>query len=140
MVAHIYHTISTQLKILFLFTKTLKHNENFNNSGIRWTMSTFLQHLDYADDIYRYICDNSVLDVAEMLYSIVKAASSAGLNINASKTESMHIVHSRATSPINSIFLDRSPVETVEQSTYPGSEICMDGGSDADMECRINKA
>ena len=29
----------------------LKYNTNFNNSGKRWTMSSFLQHLDYVDDM-----------------------------------------------------------------------------------------
>ena len=53
-------------------------------------MSAFLQHLDYADDLC--LLSHSVLDVAEMLYSIEKEASSAGLNINANKTKSMNIV------------------------------------------------
>ena len=71
-----------------------KHNANFNSSGIRWTISTFLQHLDYADDIC--LLSHSVLHVAEMLYSIEKEASSAGLNINVSQTKSMHICRTHA--------------------------------------------
>ena len=72
-----------------------------------------------------------------MVYSIQKAAAFTGPNINASKTKSMHIVNSRAARPTNRIFLNRSPVETAEQFTYIGSEICMDGGNDADVKCRI---
>ena len=109
----------------------LKHVANFNNSGIRWTMSPFLQHLHYVDDICLLL--HSVLDIE-------KAASSAGLNINASNTKSMHMVNSRATKPSNSILTDRRPVVAVEQFTYLASEICMAGGSDADVECRIRKA
>ena len=67
----------------------LKHNTNFNNFVIRWTMTTFLQHLDYADDIC--LLSHSVLNVAEMLYLIEIDASSAGLNINASKPKFMQL-------------------------------------------------
>ena len=36
--------------------------------------------------------------------------------------------------------LSHSPVETVQQFTSLGSEICMEGGSYADVECRIKRA
>ena len=44
----------------------------FWNSGITWTISSFLQHLDYAHNIC--LLTHSVLDIAEMLYSKKKLA------------------------------------------------------------------
>ena len=40
----------------------------------------------------------------------------------------------------NAIVLNGHPVEEVNQFTYLGSEICKDGGSDADVDYRVRKA
>ena len=40
----------------------------------------------------------------------------------------------------NAIVLNEHPVQGVNQFTYFGSEICKDGGSDADVYCRVRKA
>ena len=55
-------------------------------------MDSFLQHLDYADDIW--LLSHSVLDAANMLYSLENEAASFGLKINTAKTKSMRIVNS----------------------------------------------
>ena len=39
----------------------------------------------------------------------------------------------------NAIILSRHTVEEVNQSSYLGSEICKDGGSDTDVNCRVRK-
>ena len=40
----------------------------------------------------------------------------------------------------NAIILNGHPVEEVKKFTYLGSEICKDGVSDADVNCRVRKA
>ena len=62
--------------------------------------------------------------------------------INTAKTKSMSIVNSSTTRQprSNAIVLNGHPVEEVNQFTYLGSEICKDGGSDADVNCRVRKA
>ena len=45
-----------------------KHHSVSKYSGIRWKMGGVLQHLDYAD--YIYLLSHSVLDAANMLYSL----------------------------------------------------------------------
>ena len=103
-------------------------------------MYSFLQHLDYMVDIC--LLSYSVLDAANMLYSLENEAASFGLKINTVKTKSISIVNSSTTrqrSP-NAIVLNGHPVEEVNQFTYLGSEICKDGGSDADVDCRVRKA
>ena len=42
--------------------------------------------------------------------------------------------------PRNSDSLNGHPVEEVNQFTYLGVEICKDGSSDADLDCRLRKA
>ena len=54
----------------------------------------------------------------------------------------MSIVNSSTTrqSGSNAIVLNGHPVEEVNQSMYVGSEKCKDGGSDADVDCRVRNA
>ena len=49
-----------------------KHQSKY--SGIRWKMDSFLQHLDYADNICLLL--HSVLAGANMLYSLENEAAS----------------------------------------------------------------
>ena len=103
-------------------------------------MDSFWQHFDYANDIF--LLSHSVLDAANMLYLLENEAASFGLEINTGKTNSMSIVNSsttRQTRP-NAIVLNGHPVEEVNLFTYLGSEICKDGGSNADVDCRVRKA
>ena len=64
-------------------------------SGIRSKMDSFFQHLDYADRIC--LLSHSVLDAANMLYSLENEAAYFGLQINTAKTKSMSIVKSFTT-------------------------------------------
>ena len=106
-------------------------------SAIRWKIATLT---DYADDIY--LLSHSVLDAANMLYSLENEAASFRHKINTAKTKSMSIVNSSTTRQPrpNTIVLNEHPVEEVNQFTYLGSEKCKDGGNDADVDCRFRKA
>ena len=99
-----------------------------------------MQNLDYADDICLLL--HNVLDAANMLYSLENEAASFGLKINSGKTKFMSIANSSTTRQPrpNAIVLNGYPVEEVNQFTYLGSEIYKDGGSDADVYCRVRKA
>ena len=61
-----------------------KHHLVSKYSGIRWKMDSFLQHLYYADDMS--LLSHSVLDAANMLYSLENEAASFGLKINCQAT------------------------------------------------------
>ena len=97
------------------------------------------QHLDYADDIC--LLTHSVLDAENMLYSLENEAASFGLKSNFGKTQSKSIVNSSTTMQPrpNAIVVNGHPVEDVNQFTCLGSEICKDGGSDADVDCRVRQ-
>ena len=85
---------------------------------------------------------HSVLDVANMLYPLENEAASFALKINSGKTKSMSVENSSTTRQPrpNPIVLNGHPVVEVNQFTYLGSEICKDGGSDADVDCRVRQA
>ena len=104
-------------------------------------MDRFLQHLDYANDIC--LLSHSVIVAANMLYSHENKVAYFGLKIKTAKTNSMSIVNSSTTMQprANAIVLNGHPVQEVNQFMYLGSEICKDGGSDADnVDCRVRKA
>ena len=100
-------------------------------------MDSFLQHLDYADDIW--LLSHSVLDAANMLYSLENEADSFGLT---GKTKSMSIVNSSTTRQPRpkAIVLNGHPVEEVNQFKYLRSEIFKNGGSNAYVDCRVRNA
>ena len=60
-----------------------KHHSVCKYSGIRRKMDSFSQHLEYADDIC--LLSHSVLDAANLLYSLENEAASFGLEINSGK-------------------------------------------------------
>ena len=53
------------------------------NKGLSWTMNSFLQHLDYADDIC--LLSHKVSDRQDMIRSLQKEAAFADLKINCGK-------------------------------------------------------
>ena len=112
-----------------------KHHSVSKYAGIRWKMDSFLQHFDYADDIC--LLSHSVLDAANILYSLENEAASFGLKINTAKTKSMSIINSSTTRQprSNAIVRHGQPVEEVNQFTNLGSKICKDGGKNADVDC-----
>ena len=61
----------------------------YKYSGLTWKMDSFLQHLDYANDIC--LLSHSVLDAANMLYSLENEAASFRLKINPVKTKKKKI-------------------------------------------------
>ena len=76
--------------------------------------------MDYVDDIC--LLSHSVLDAANMLYSLENEAASFGLKINSRKTKSMSIINSSTTRQprTNAIVLNGRPVEQINQFTCLG--------------------
>ena len=75
-----------------------------------------------------------------MLYSLENETASFGLKINTVKTKSMSIVNSSTTRQPRPNAIVLYGVEDVNKFTHLGSEVCKDGGSDADVHCRVSKA
>ena len=98
--------------------------------GIRWTPFEMLEDLDFADDIalvshkYEHIQEKSTI-----LHSTV------GLKTNTGKTKIM--TNSEIQQPV---MLENETLERVEQFTYLGSVLTLNGGTEEDIKSRLSKA
>lgn len=102
--------------------------------GIRWTLSDFLYDIDYADDIC--LMAHRFSDIEAKLSSLSENAKKVGLKINISKTKLMRI----GTDIVTPLIMNDQRIEDVDAFCYLGSKITKDGGSNADVTDRINKA
>ena len=94
-------------------------------------MNSLLQHLDYADDIC--LLSHKMSDLQDMICTLEKRATSAGLKINGGKMKLL--------SSVNIIVeVDCVQIEAVDRFAYLGSIIAAGGGTDMDIENRMNKA
>ena len=90
--------------------------------GIRWTLSTVLEDLDYADNIA--LLSHSFSDMQEKTDRLDRFSRQVGLKISPQKTKVLP-VNISAPLPIKVGQLD---LETTQQFTYLGSTVCSDGG------------
>ena len=90
--------------------------------GIRWTLSTVLEDLDYADDIA--LLSHSFSDMQEKTDRLDRFSRQVGLKISPQKTKVLP-VNISAPLPFKVGQLD---LETTQQFTYLGSTVCSDGG------------
>ena len=86
--------------------------------GIRWTLSTVLEDLDYANDIA--LLSHSFHDIQEKTDSLNRFARQVGLQVNPIKTEVLP-VNNLAPLPIK---IGQLHLKTTQQFTYLGSTIC----------------
>lgn len=100
------------------------------NNGIRWTLNSYLEDLEYADDIYLHI-SHTYDNILNKLNALIKEAASVGL---ASITKSMRI----ATQRNENIFINNQPINDVICFTYIylGSIISKTGGAEKDVAAR----
>ena len=96
-------------------------------------MTSFLQHLDYADDICLFA--HKIPELSAMVKSLEVVAASASLTINR-KTK----IVSLARNENGLVQVGGEQIEAVDKFTYLGSEIDASGGTDLDIENRIKKA
>ena len=122
--------------ILFIISVDwiLRSSLTGGNTGIRWTLFTHLEDLDYADDIALLShLEKHMQDKTTRLY---KNAASIGLNINKKKTEVMAL---NCREPPD-ITINGTKLECSSSFTYLGSIVTSDGGADKDIRSRIGKA
>lgn len=125
-------TLSPLLFNIMLDSVLTKATENVR--GIRWTLTSHLTDLDYADDIC--LITQSFTDMKILLSALTSAATETGLKINTNKTKSMSI-----NSTSNTRFtIGNIDIENVNEFTYLGSVISVDSGADADIVNKIKKA
>ncbi|KAI0234485.1 hypothetical protein LSAT2_015232, partial [Lamellibrachia satsuma] len=122
------------LAIDWLMIETTKNG----NSGIRWTLTSILEDLDYADNIG--LLSNRHKDMQEKMDKLTRTAPQIGLKLNTTKTKLMRI-NNKTDNPITINNINNSEaLEDVQDFAYLGSKITTDGDSAKDATARIRKA
>lgn len=103
-------------------------------TGIQFTINTRLDDLDYADDLA--LLSNSFDGIAQKLRRLDYNGKKIGLKINVGKTKLMRI-GSNNTQPLS---LDGLVIEDVDEFCYLGALVTKTGGTEADIQNRINRA
>jgi hypothetical protein len=102
-------------------------------NGIQWTMWQQLDDLDFANDIA--LISSTQQQMQEKTSLLAETSIKLGLRPNESKTKVMKI-NAKRKQPIK---IKDTNLEEVEESTYLGSIVHIEGGTDADVKNRINK-
>ena len=103
----------------------LKKTNTDDPGGIQWRPQQKLSDLDYADD---------------KLDALIENAKQVGLRVNFKKTKLMRVETPNQNALATICNNSEDIIEDVEQFCYLGTVITMDGGAEADVNSRINKA
>jgi hypothetical protein len=122
----------------FLFLVVLDNVIDRTNAeapnGIQFDITSRLHDLDYADDIV--FMSNSFSGITHKLERLQHNAHKIGLRINIKKTKLMRI-GTQNTQPLT---LNGVNIDDVEEFCYLGAIVTKTGGTDADIQNRINRA
>ena len=102
--------------------------------GIRWTLSDVLSDHDFADDIC--LLAHRHTDMQTMTEDMASTAAVLGLKVSTKKTKHMRMNH-RSDAPI---ILHRMIVEEVNEFTYLGSRMTINGDAESEITARLSKA
>lgn len=126
--------VLSPLLFLLVLDSVMVQTNSEAREGIQWHLNKRLHDLDYADDIC--LMSHSIGGIQEKINRLNYNSEKVGLKINLRKTKIMRV----ATTNISPISIDGNAIEDVTQFIYLGSVISKDGGADADVTSRINKA
>ncbi|KAL9960175.1 hypothetical protein ACROYT_G033591 [Oculina patagonica] len=101
---------------------------------IRWTLTSILEDLEYADDIV--LLSHRYQDMQAKTNTLATTAGSLGLKISTKKTS--HLRTNSKTS--EAIMLNGEEVKEVEHFTYLGSMVSTSGNGEKEILARISKA
>ena len=102
--------------------------------GIRWTPFTYLEDLDFADDLA--LTSHTHSHIQDKTNRLCEYGGQVGLTVSLKKTETM-ILNSNDQTPVKAYGTD---LPTTEEFTYLGSKVRVDGGAEDDIKNRLNKA
>ncbi|VDP63978.1 unnamed protein product [Schistosoma mattheei] len=102
--------------------------------GIQWTAQNQLDDLDFADDLA--LLSHTHEQMKMKTTSVAADSALVGLNLHKGETK----IPKYNTENTNGVTLDGETLDDVESSTYLGSTVDAQGGSDVDVKVRIGKA
>jgi hypothetical protein len=103
-------------------------------TGIQWTLTKKLDDLDFADDLA--LLAHTSAQMQEKTSKIAENSAKVGLHLNVAKTKVMKL-NAKSNNPIK---VGNEDIEEVEKFTYLGSIVTPNGGTEEDVNARINKA
>lgn len=112
----------------------MRETTKSNKMGIQWSLTQFLEDLDYADDLA--LLSHKHEHMQQKTNAIVIEAEKVGLSVNTKKTQIMKIQKCKP----DAIKIKDNCLEEKEQFTYLGSVVTTDGGTDDDVNSRLGKA
>ncbi|CAH2330133.1 Hypothetical predicted protein [Pelobates cultripes] len=121
----------SQLLFLNAIDWIMKTSTSERRNVIQWTLWSQLDDLDFANDLA--LLSHSQQQMQEKISVLAATSAQVGLIIHKEKTKILK-------SNINPITLNGSPLEEEQIFTYLGSIIDQQGGADADVKARIDKA
>ncbi|XP_056009407.1 uncharacterized protein LOC130051481 [Ostrea edulis] len=104
------------------------------NTGIRWTLESFLEDLDFADDVC--LISSNKQQMQRKTARLETTAQYIGLDTNATKTKVLAI-NNTCNTPIR---IQDHDIEEIDNFTYLGAIISKDNGTSKDITSRISKA
>ena len=112
----------------------MKQTTKDQKRGLRWTIFSTLEDLDYADDLA--LLSHTHQHIQEKTSRLEKFSQQIGLKINQKKTELMTLNISNPT-PVH---VNGEDLPFTDEFTYLGSTVRSDGGAGKDISNRLNKA
>ncbi|VDP43206.1 unnamed protein product [Schistosoma curassoni] len=119
---------------LLLIDWIMEMSTSEGKHGIQWTSEMQLDDLDFADDLA--LRSHTQQQMQEKTTSVAAASATVGLNMHKGKSKILRY-NTACTNPIT---IDGEDLEDLKTSTYLGSVIDEQGGSDAHVKARIGKA
>ena len=126
--------VMSSLLFIIAIDWVMRSSLSEGNTGIRWTLFTHLEDLDYADDLA--LLSHLEKNMQDKTIRLQQNAASIGLNINIKKTVVMAL-NCRVPPDIE---INGNHLECSSSFTYLGSTVTFDGGADKDIQSRIGKA
>jgi len=126
--------VLSPLLFLIVLDSVMRKLDIASPNGIQWDPIRKLNDLDYADDIC--LLTHKHADMQQKLQKLSDLAQEVGLKINIKKTKSLRLNTSIRT-PLR---INQETIEEVEKFTYLGCTVARTGGTEEDIDQRINKA
>ncbi|KAI8439007.1 hypothetical protein MSG28_011306 [Choristoneura fumiferana] len=122
------------LLFLIVLDDVMRKVTSQERRGLPWVDEGGLEDIDFADDLCLFATSRERMQ--SKTNDLSEYAAREGLRINCEKTKDMRL----NTSDAVPIYINGGAVEQVGQFAYLGSVVDPTGGTDSDVEARINKA
>jgi hypothetical protein len=126
--------VMSSLLFIIAIDWVMRRTTEHQSTGIRWTLFSSLEDLDFADDLA--LVSHTHQHIQEKTSRLNRYAQQIGMKINVKKSEVMSL---NIPNP-QPVRVNGEDLPTAEEFTYLGSTVRHDGGAGSDIKRRIGKA